>query len=142
MDANMKRPPSVEDANRAERIRMVLEALVEINRRVPVIVEGKKDATALRNLGLSGEVLALHNGKGMYEFCEDLMDRYSKVVLLTDWDTRGEELHRALASHLGGLYEEFSDIRALMKILCQKDIKDIEGIPKLLGRLEAAYPLE
>ena len=38
--------------------------------------------------------------------------------------------------HLKGHWEEFSSFRELLKVLCQKEIKDIEGIPKLLRRLE------
>lgn len=124
------------DLERAERIREVFEALFEVNRRVPVIVEGKRDSEALRWLGLTGEIITLHRGNNLYEFCEEVADRYEKVVLLLDWDDRGEALYRFLSSHLKGHWEEFSGFRELLKILCQKDIKDIEGIPRLLKNLE------
>jgi hypothetical protein len=46
-----------------------------------------------------------------------------------------------VSDNLSGHWEEFSAFRGIIKILCQKDIKDIEGIPKLLGRLEGdEYP--
>ncbi len=124
------------DADRAERLREVLEALIETNSRVPVIVEGKRDASALRELGLQGEIITLHNGKGLYEFSEEIMENYSKIVLLLDWDEKGDQLMRQLEENLKGQFEEFSPFRELLKILCQKDIKDIEGIPSLLKRLE------
>lgn len=128
--------PTIEDQERAERLREVIEALYEVNKRVPVIVEGKRDAMALKSLGLGGEIIILHGGKGLYDFCEDIMDRFPKVVMLMDWDPKGESLHRALTQHLSGHWEEFAPFREILKILCQKDIKDIEGIPKLLLRLE------
>ena len=53
-----------------------------------------------------------------------------------DWDTRGEELSSRLGKDLKGHWEEFSPFRRLLKILCQKDVNDVEGIPKLLMRLE------
>jgi 5S rRNA maturation endonuclease (ribonuclease M5) len=135
-----RKTPSAEDTERAERIREILEGLYEVNKRFPVIVEGKKDAVALKRLGLAGEVIILHSGKGLYDFCEDILDRFSRVILLLDWDDKGESLYRSLAKDLSGHHEEFSIFRSMIKILCQKDIKDIEGIPKLLERLEGTYP--
>jgi 5S rRNA maturation endonuclease (ribonuclease M5) len=127
---------SFADSERAERLREILEELDEVNREIPVVVEGKKDASALRSLGLSGEIITLHNGQNIYDFCETLTRRHRQIVLLLDWDRKGEELTRLLSSHLAGHWEEFSTFRDILKILCQKEIKDIEGIPSLLKRLE------
>lgn len=136
-----KKMPSSDDIERAERLREVIEALGEVNKQVPVIVEGKRDAIALKALGLEGEIITLHRGKGLYEFCEEIAETFTKVVLLLDWDEKGESLYRTVSRHLGGHWEEFSPFRGLIKILCQKDIKDVEGIPKLLFRLEGnEYP--
>lgn len=121
---------------RAEKLREVLEALYEVNKRFPIVVEGKRDSEALRRLGIGGEIITLHRGNNLYEFCEEVGDRYEKVILLLDWDERGESLHSFLSSHLKGYWEEFSGFREILKILCQKDIKDIEGIPRLLKNLE------
>src|SRR5512135_2280142 len=133
--------PSADDTERAERLREVLVALYEVNKRIPVIVEGKKDAVALKKLGLVGDIITLHNGKGLYEFCEDIADRFSRVVILLDWDEKGEKLNSLVSENLCGHWEEFSAFRGIIKILCQKDIKDIEGVPKLLERLEGdEYP--
>jgi 5S rRNA maturation endonuclease (ribonuclease M5) len=123
------------DAERAERLREVLQSLYEANKRVPVIVEGRRDADALRKIGLAGDIITLHSGKGLYEFCEDVAEKCDHAVLLMDWDDKGEKLFRSLAEGLKGLWEEFSPLREIIKILCQKDIKDVEGIPGLLERL-------
>lgn len=131
-----KNLPSAIDIDRAERLRGVIEYLQEINRAVPVIVEGKRDASALRSLGLTGDIITLHNGSSLYDFCDDIAGRFHRVVLLLDWDRKGEDLNRVLSKHLSGHWEEFSSFRELLRILCQKEIKDIEGIPKLLKRLE------
>jgi 5S rRNA maturation endonuclease (ribonuclease M5) len=131
-----KNIPSPIDADRAERLREILEHLQEINKGVPVIVEGKKDASALRTLGLTGDIITLHNGSGLYDFCDNIAERFQRVILLLDWDRKGEDLNRVLSAHLRGHWEEFSSFRELFRLLCQKEIKDIEGIPKLLRRLE------
>ncbi|MBA4371939.1 MAG: hypothetical protein C0402_03655 [Thermodesulfovibrio sp.] len=128
--------PSDEDLERAERLREVLEALAEINKTVPVIVEGKNDVNALRRLGLSGEIITLHRGATLYDFCEDIAEKFPRVVLLTDWDEKGEMLYSSLADKLRGLIEDFAAVRGMLRMLCQKEIKDIEGIPRLLARLE------
>ena len=136
-----RKAPSVDDTERAERLREVLVALYEVNKRVPVIVEGKRDALALKKLGLVGKVIILHSGKGLYEFCEEVAETYPKVIILLDWDDKGERLYGLIVRHLRGHCEEYSPFRGIIKILCQKDIKDIEGIPKLLWRLEGnEYP--
>ena len=126
-----------DNTERAAKLREVFEILSEKNMHIPVIVEGRRDASALRELGLSGEILTLHSGQGIYDFCEEIAERFSRVIILLDWDDKGEHLNKTLCRHLHGLWEEFSSFRELIKILCQKDIKDIEGIPKLLRRLEA-----
>jgi 5S rRNA maturation endonuclease (ribonuclease M5) len=128
--------PSPEDTERAERLREVFSGLSEVNHRFPIIVEGKNDANALRKLGLEGEIITLHSGKNLYDFCEDIMEKFPRVVILLDWDTKGEDLYKSISRNLRGHWEEFSVFRDVIKILCQKEIKDVEGIPKLLMRLE------
>lgn len=131
-----KKMPSIPDAERSARLREVFEYLQELNKRIPIIVEGKRDASALRNLGLMGDIITLHNGQNIYDFCDDIARRYDRVIMLIDWDRKGDDLFRTLAHNLKGHWEEFASFRELLKILCQKEIKDIEGIPTLLRRLE------
>jgi 5S rRNA maturation endonuclease (ribonuclease M5) len=128
--------PTAVDAARAERLRAVLEALYEANKLVPVIVEGRRDADALKRLGLVGEIITLHRGESIYEFYQHIDAAYRNVILLLDWDSEGENLFRRLGRNLSGHWEEFAGFRDALKALCQKDIKDVEGIPKLLRRLE------
>jgi 5S rRNA maturation endonuclease (ribonuclease M5) len=131
-----KKMPSISDTERSARLREVLEDLQELNKRIPVVVEGKRDASALRSLGLMGDIITLHNGQDLYEFCDDVARTHYRVILLLDWDKKGEDLNKILSHNLKGHWEEFSSFRELLRILCQKEIKDIEGIPALLRRLE------
>ncbi len=126
-----------DNMERASRLREIFETLCERNKDIPVIVEGKRDALALRELGLQGEILMLHGGQSIYDFCEEISEKFHRVIILLDWDEKGESLNKALCRHLNGQWEEFSAFRELIKILCQKEIKNIEGIPKLIRRLEA-----
>ena len=128
--------PAPADAERAERLREILEMLTETNKNVPVIVEGKRDAAALKDLGITGEIITLHRGQNLYDFSEEMMSNYAKMVLLLDWDEKGDQMTRSLEDSLKGHFEEFRFFRDTVRILCQKDIKDIEAIPVLLRRLE------
>jgi len=127
---------STGDTERAERLKEVIGALYEINKSVPIIVEGAKDASALRNLGLVGEIITLHTGKNLYDFCTDILERFERVIILLDWDKNGERLTKTLFMYLRGYCEEFSSFREIIKLLCQKEINEIEEIPKLLMRIE------
>jgi 5S rRNA maturation endonuclease (ribonuclease M5) len=123
------------DADRAERLKKVLQSVYEANKQVPIIVEGRRDADALRKLGLTGEIIILHSGKAIYDFCEAISEHYDRIVLLMDWDEKGDKLFGMLVENLRGYWEEFSPFRDIIKVLCQKDIKEIEGIPGLLEKL-------
>lgn len=123
------------DWERAEKIKEVLHYLYEINKLVPIIVEGKRDKKALRSIGFDGEILTLHSGKSLYEFSENIQEKFDKVVLLIDWDQKGEEIYMKVGESLQGMWEDFASIRELLKILCQKEISEIEEIPTLFERL-------
>jgi len=115
---------------------MTIEQLYETNKMVPVIVEGKRDANALKELGLIGEIITLHRGQNLYDFCLDIEERFQKIIILLDWDNNGDNLFKTLSENLKGHWEEFSWFRDILRILCQKHISSIEDIPKLLKRLE------
>ncbi|MCX8030289.1 MAG: hypothetical protein N3A59_01745 [Thermodesulfovibrionales bacterium] len=123
------------DIERAERLKEHLNILYELNRDIPILVEGKKDVEALRKLGFVGEILTVYSGIGLYEFCQNILEKYEKIVLLIDWDSNGEILYKKLSQYLTGLWEEFSYLREAIKAICQKDIRDVEDIPRLYKRL-------
>ncbi|MCI0469263.1 MAG: AAA family ATPase, partial [Nitrospirae bacterium] len=110
ISANLQR-----DLDRAERLRDTLKSIIEINKEIPIIVEGKKDLNALKKMGFTGEIIALHSGMGIYEFCEDIAERFHRVILLLDWDDAGERLLKTIAEHLNGLWEEFAPFREIIK---------------------------
>ncbi|MCX8028066.1 MAG: hypothetical protein N3A62_09485 [Thermodesulfovibrionales bacterium] len=127
--------PDINDLQRAERLLFVLSDLSRLNERIPIIVEGKKDINALRRLGLKGEIVCINSGEGLYEFCERIHELYRDIIMLTDWDKKGESLFMSLTAELSGLWEPYAGIRESLKSICQKDVKDVESIPTLLYRL-------
>ncbi len=75
--------------NLFDQIQKFLEELTE--RNIPVIVEGKKDERALRELDV-GNIIVL-NGP-LFEVVEKLS--CSEVVILTDFDAEGKKLYSKL----------------------------------------------
>uniref|UniRef100_A0A7C4YFC0 Topoisomerase n=1 Tax=Caldisericum exile TaxID=693075 RepID=A0A7C4YFC0_9BACT len=135
MSQNSKKKENTVQFERAEKIKEVLHYLYEINKLIPIIVEGKRDKKALREIGFDGEIITLHSGKSIYEFTETIANRFDKVILLIDWDEKGEELYSKVGENLQGMWEDFASIRELLKILCQKEISEIEEIPSLFYRI-------
>ncbi len=127
---------------RLEALEELLSALLELNKRIPVIVEGKRDVLALRALGFEGELIQVHSGKGLYEFSEEVHERFEEVILLIDWDQRGEALYESLGELLSGLWERYSSFRETLKILSRNEVFEIESIPDLMERLRSQCELQ
>ena len=60
-----------------------------------VVVEGKRDSTALRKLGFSGKVIVFHSFKGLVKF-SDSVAKYKNVILLLDGDRKGRYLTKRI----------------------------------------------
>ncbi|MFQ6128365.1 MAG: toprim domain-containing protein [Thermoplasmata archaeon] len=125
----------------AEKLIKLIARLKEENDRYPVIVEGRKDEKALRRIGLFGIILRLDQGDSIFNLCEALREDHEKVLILTDWDRRGGRLARALREGLkanGISYDD--DFRRQIAFLVRKEVKDVEGLPKLLSKLSGSAP--
>jgi len=119
-----------------EKLSLVLADLVEANEEAPVVVEGERDVKALRALGLTGEIVTLHRGVTVFNFCERLAAQHRHVVILTDWDVRGGQLARLLRDGLaanGVKYDD--DLRARLSALCHGDVKAVEDLHRYAERL-------
>ena len=56
-----------------------------------IVVEGKRDSTALRKLGYCGKILEFHRYGGMINFT-DSVARYQRIIVLFDGDKKGRYL--------------------------------------------------
>ena len=56
-----------------------------------VVVEGKRDASALKKLGFSGQIIEFHKFGGIVNFA-DSVARYEKLIILFDRDKKGRYL--------------------------------------------------
>jgi 5S rRNA maturation endonuclease (ribonuclease M5) len=125
--------------NPEERLEELTELIDELrmrNETAPILVEGDKDIRSLRALGIEGEILSINTGSSIFNFCEELSRKYSEVVILTDWDRKGGHLCRVLKEDLESNDVKYDDrIRARLAYLSRRDVKDVEGLAKLIENL-------
>jgi len=105
---------------------------------MPILIEGKKDERALRNLGVDGNFIKVSgSGLKLFEIAEQSVKSSSKVIILTDFDKKGEQLAKRLAGDIQSLgsYPNLDFRRKIMGIT-RKFIKDIESLPRHMEQLE------
>lgn len=96
-----------------------------------VIVEGKKDKSALENLGVGGSRIILLNKKPLFAVAEAVAEDYCEVVILTDLDAEGRKLYGRLSTLLQQLGVKV-DGRLRNFLFKSTKLRQIEGIGTLL----------
>jgi 5S rRNA maturation endonuclease (ribonuclease M5) len=94
---------STHQKDRLERIEQILTKLAEASAKgKPVVVEGKKDAQALVQLGIKGTVFCVKTGgKSFLEASAEIeASGAGEVILLLDFDRRGKEGTRRILQDL------------------------------------------
>jgi 5S rRNA maturation endonuclease (ribonuclease M5) len=123
-----------------EKIQRVIAALTEESAKgKPIIVEGKKDAQALRELGVNGKILTVKTGgKSFIEATAEIEKLgVREVVLLLDFDRRGKEGTERLQQNL-----ERAKIKANtrfwreLQALVGREIQCIESLTSYLKTLQ------
>lgn len=104
-----------------------------------VIVEGRRDLQALRALGLPGPVI-MASRRPALDLAEDAARRYPQIILLTDWDRKGDEMCRTIERHLRSAGSRpDGEIRSRLKKLVKKEIKDVESLSRYAERMREQY---
>ena len=105
---------------------------------MPILIEGKKDENALKKLGINGTFIKVSgSGLKLFEIAEKSVKLSSKVIILTDFDKKGEQVAKRLAEDIQSLgsYPNLEIRRKIMGIT-RKFIKDIESLPRHMEQLE------
>jgi 5S rRNA maturation endonuclease (ribonuclease M5) len=113
-----------------------ISALLEASHKgAAIIVEGMRDERALRALGVSGPVI-MASCRPALELAEDTARKYKEIVVLTDWDLKGDEMALKIEQHLrsSGVRADM-EIRSKLKKLVRKEIKDVESLSLYVGRM-------
>jgi 5S rRNA maturation endonuclease (ribonuclease M5) len=131
---------STKTEKRLERITKLLERLEKQSiKGTPIVVEGRNDAQALYRLGITGDIiLAKTSGKSFFDVLSEIERREKReVILLFDFDRRGKEWTRRLASCLEGakITPNLLFWRMLLGLV-GREVKDIEGLATYLETLK------
>ncbi len=104
-----------------------------------VIVEGRRDLQALRALGLPGPVI-MASRRPALELAEEAARSYSQIILLTDWDRKGDEMCKTIELHLRSVGSRPDrEIRSRLGKLVKKEIKDVESLSRYTEKMREQY---
>ena len=118
-----------QDKKGIESVISIVEGLKGLSTAEVILVEGEKDRLSLRKLDIESDIYVINNGKTVVENSEIMAERYSKVIILTDWDRTGGRLARLFSEQLKALGLEYSiEERKKLSLLCKKEIKDVESL--------------
>jgi 5S rRNA maturation endonuclease (ribonuclease M5) len=130
---------STHQKDRLEKVQQTIAKLVETAKGKPVIVEGRKDAEALVELGVDGTVLTLKTGgKSFFDFIQQIEElNPTEVILLLDYDRRGNEGTKRLQQELERLKIK-ANVRFWIEIhaLVGHEVQCIESLPAYLMTLQ------
>ena len=126
------------DRERLELLDLVLDDLATLAEENVILIEGKKDKAALEKLIGDFRCIMVQREGGPLKAAETLFDNGDGAVILTDWDNKGDAIASDLEYHMKALGVRYDkDIRERLRRLCQKDLKDIESLDSLYGRLSS-----
>ena len=111
---------------RDRQAKKFLEELSIINQSVPIIVEGTRDVQTLRALGMQGEIVKLHSGRSIQQFCEEFSERHDEAVILTDWDIRGNQLFHLVTQFMDATWEPYNHFRQTLRDLAGGAFQQVE----------------
>jgi 2,5-diamino-6-(ribosylamino)-4(3H)-pyrimidinone 5'-phosphate reductase len=126
--------------DKQEKLEELITRLIEESAKgSPVVVEGRKDAEALRALGVEGKIVTAKTaGKSRLDVFSEIEQTGAKeVILLPDSDRRGREWMSHLRQHL-----EKTGIKANASFwvelfaLVGKELKDVEGLVSYMETLK------
>jgi 5S rRNA maturation endonuclease (ribonuclease M5) len=123
--------------DRLEKIDAVIAKLAEQSKNgKPMVVEGKKDADALSELGVEGKVLTVKSGGKSFLQAADEIEALGvvEVILLLDFDRRGQEGTKWLQRNLERTTTKVN-VRFWRELaaLISHDIQCIESLPAYLA---------
>lgn len=121
-----------------QKLLSIMEELQECAEQgMPILIEGKKDEESLKELGIDGNFIKVSGSPyKLFEIAE-IAAQSSKIIILTDFDKKGNQLARKLSEDIQrlGSYPNLQIRRRIMGIT-RRYIKDIESLSRHLRQLE------
>ena len=124
----------------AENYKRFLELICKLREfEGALIVEGRRDEVALRNLGVRAEIIRLSR-LPLTEIALTASS-YKEVMILTDFDRKGDELAGKLLRYLEGYSCRVdAETRRELKKLVKKDVKGVEDLYGLYLKISVSDP--
>lgn len=131
-----QKSPQSKQERLEERFARGIRLLIELSEEgVSIVVEGIKDITALRGLGLTGPIHAL-SGHNIVSLADELAEA-QRLLILFDFDRRGGQLTRHLINQLEGrgvtlLHNERHQLRRAFswRVRVIEGLKEIDNCSK------------
>jgi len=123
--------------NREKRYDLALRALEvsieENNAGSVILIEGKRDETALRILGFEGPIEKLNRGWSVEKVVAYLNSNYESCIILMDWDRTGGRLQKKIIESMTGMEIKISDeLRQVLSKAMKPDTRCVEELPSFL----------
>ncbi|RLI05375.1 hypothetical protein DRO26_02390 [Candidatus Bathyarchaeota archaeon] len=137
-----KNSPSFSVQEKHEKLGLLLKELVERSSEGAVIlVEGVKDAKALKSIGVSGKICCIKNRKiPLYDLLSEYVNVKEELIVLTDFDRRGVQLAEKITRYLEK-YGKHPNLTFWNRIygFLSGEIKDVEGLSSYLKHVKRRY---
>ena len=100
-----------------------------------ILVEGLRDRDSMKSLGIEGNIV-MTSQEPLFNLAERVSRQSMDVIVLTDWDERGEEVARNVDAYLksNGSRPDLEP-RKKLRFLTKKEVKDVESLHGYIVRL-------
>ncbi len=131
------------DEERLKRIELIIKELGEFSSNgATIVVEGRKDRRALRDLGIKGEIIFASRFP-LFQFSENAADNSREIIVMTDWDKEGEMLARKISGYLTSFgCTPNMGIRLNLGALVKKEVIEVENLAGYIARLRVQCGVE
>ena len=94
-----------------------------------VVVEGKRDTSALQKLGYSGNICEFHSFKGLVRFADSVAS-YKTLIVLFDGDRKGKYLTSKIISQLAHRIRIDLSFKKKLVSITKGKVRHIEDLSK------------
>ena len=109
----------------------LLEEIEKIKKEnLLIVVEGKKDKSALEQIGLKNIFVLNEDGKSILIKIEEISQKDEECIILADFDKKGKEIYKLVKSEL--LQKGVKLNNKLRNLLLMAHLSHIEGISTFL----------
>ena len=120
--------------DKIEIYRELMDLVSEMNYDVDaVIVEGPHDKKSLSLLGYVGSIFTCSSGSSLLELADSVANRFTEIVILTDFDKAGNTLFKTLTTLFSSRKVKVNNFyrRRFRKLLKTVNTSTIESIYRL-----------